>query len=115
MCDTSSSVTNYEDTKPKPKPNDVKKTVLKKTRKRQIEVLQASFKEVMECVIDAQKTSDEMLFKLEEKRIKLEEAQHDREMQMRREDQEFQLRMMQILSGFPMPYNSHSYYGSSET
>ena len=31
----------------------------------------------MECVIDAQKTSDEMLFKLEEKRIKLEEAQHE--------------------------------------
>ena len=64
-------------------------------KKWQVDVLQESFKDVVEQVIEAQRISDKMFTDLEEKRLKLE-----RERKTRKEHQEFQLRVMQMLRGF---------------
>ena len=60
------------------KARDVKDTSVlrkKKVKKWQIDVLQESFKDVVEHIIEAQKISDKMFADLEEKTLKLEEAQ----------------------------------------
>ena len=63
----------------------------KKKRKRQFEMLQESMKDMVQVVVEAQKASDKMFLELEERRMRVEEAQQEREMQMRREEREFQL------------------------
>lgn len=73
----------------------------KKGKKCQIDVLQESLKEVVKQVINAQKESERMFFNLEEKRIKLEEAQQEQEARTRREDQEFQLHIIKMLTSYP--------------
>lgn len=113
--DRQSISTDPDNTKVKAVFSDVKSPVLRKSKKRQIDVLQESFKDVVGQIVEAQKMSDKMFSNLEEKRMKLEEAQQEREMTMRKEDQDFQLRVMQMLSGFPgmqFPYATQSsYYG----
>ena len=53
-------------------------------------------------VVEAQKSSDQLFAQLEEKRMKMEEAQQEREEKMRRDDQEFQMRVFQLLTGYHM-------------
>lgn len=85
----------------------------KKGKKRQIDVLQDTLNNVVKHVIEAQKESDQMFVRLKEKRLKLEEAQQEREMRMRRDDQEFQLRVVQLLTNnYPAPAFS---FGSSHS
>lgn len=87
-------------------------------RKRQIEIVQDTLKEVVQKLMDGQKESDELLIKLEEKRLKMEEAQLERERIMRKEDQEFQLRMMQMLTSTSYPpysFNNPAYYNSADS
>ena len=62
-------------------------------------------------VAECQSATDQKLLELEEKRLKLEEQQIEREVQLRREEREFQLRMMQMLVARPsfyppMPYSN---------
>ena len=71
----------------------------KKKRKRQLEVMQDTMKGLIKEVVDAQKASDKMYVELEEKRLKMEEAQLERESKMRRDDQEFQMRVLQMITG----------------
>ena len=68
-------------------------------------------------IIDSQLQSDERYLELEEKRIRLEQENKKREERMRKDEMDFQLRMMSMLvqsqsSGypFPTPYNG-SFYG----
>ena len=70
--------------------------------------------ELLEKMITMQKSSDQMM-SLEEKRIKMEERQMEIDVQMRCEEWQFQLQMMQILikqnmTHHPMPphYRMHS-------
>jgi len=82
---------------------DVKALVSgKKKRRRQIEVLQDTMKGMINEVVEAQKSSDQLFAQLEEKRMKMEEAQQEREEKMRRDDQEFQMRVFQLLTGYHM-------------
>ena len=77
----------------------------KKKRRHQIEVLQDTMKGMINEVVEAQKASDQLFAQLEEKRMKMEEAQQEREAKMRRDDQEFQMRVFQLLTGataYPM-------------
>lgn len=79
---------------------DVKPIVSnKKKRKRQLEVMQDTMKGLIKEVVDAQKASDKMYVELEEKRLKMEEAQLERESKMRRDDQEFQMQVLQMITG----------------
>ena len=94
------------DTKPPNiKPHDEIKTVVsnKKKRKRQIDVMQDAMKGMVKEVLDAQKASDKLFAELEEKRMRMEEAQQERESRMRREDQEFQMRVLRMLTGSYLP------------
>jgi len=89
-------------------PVDVKPVISsKKKRKRQIEIVQDTMKGVIKQVVEAQKESDQKFVELEEKRMKMEQAQQEREAQMRRDDQEFQMRVYQMmLTG---SYSQYSY------
>ena len=53
--------------------------------------------ELLEKMITMQKSSDQMMMSLEEKRMKMEERQIELDAQMRREERQFQLQMMQML------------------
>ena len=62
--------------------------------------------DLLEQVITAQSKSDERMISLEEKRLKMEERQLEREVQLRREAREFQMqtmRMMVMGSGVHQP------------
>ena len=48
-------------------------------------------------VITLQKSSDQIMMSLEEKRMKMEEQQMEIDVQMYREERRFQLQMMQML------------------
>ena len=48
-------------------------------------------------MITMQKSSDQMMMTLEEKRMKMEERQMEIDVQMRREERQFQLQMMEML------------------
>ena len=48
-------------------------------------------------MITMQKSSDQMMMSLEEKRIKIEERQMEIDVQMCREERQFHLQMMQML------------------
>lgn len=74
----------------------------KMKRRRQIEVLQDSMKSMINEVVEAQKASDQLFADLEEKRMKMEEAQQERAAKMHQDDQEFQLRVFQLLLGYHM-------------
>ena len=62
-------------------------------RKKKIICEDKVMKDVVEQLITAQQESDERFMQLEEKRIKLEEWQFQREERERKEDREFKLRM----------------------
>ena len=49
-------------------------------------------------MITMQKSSDKMMVSLEEKRMKMEERQMEIDVQMHREERQFQLHMMQMLN-----------------
>ena len=53
--------------------------------------------ELLEKMVAMQKSSDQMMMSLEEKRMKMEERQIELDAQMRREERQFQLQMMQML------------------
>ena len=94
------------DTKPPNiKTHDEIKTVVsnKKKRKQQIDVMQDAMKGMVKEVLEAQKTSNKLFAELEEIRMRMEEAQQERELQMCREDQEFQMRVLQMLTGSYLP------------
>ena len=55
--------------------------------------------EIVDKLVDAQRNSDRVLVELEEKRLKFEEKQMEREALQRREEREFQLRIMQMMMG----------------
>ena len=71
----------------------------KKKRGRQIEVLQDTMKGMINEVVEAQKASDQLFAQLEEKRMKMEEAQQEQEAKTHRDDQEFQMWVFQLLTG----------------
>ena len=56
-------------------------------------------KRLIKEVVDAQKASDKMYVELEEKRLKMEEAQLERESKICRDDQEFQMQVLQLITG----------------
>ena len=53
-----------------------------------------------------QKTSDQMMMSLEEKQMKMEERQIELDAQMRQEERQFQLQMIQTLVQQRMAYSS---------
>ena len=59
---------------------------------------------MLQMVAECQSATDQKLLELEEKRLKLKEQQIEREVQLRREEREFQLRMMQMLVARPSLY-----------
>lgn len=78
----------------------------KKRKRSKGEVLEEVMSEVMKTMTDGLKSSDKMFTELEEKRMKFEEQQ-------RKEDREFQLKMMQMLQqGMGGVNNFYSPYGS---
>jgi len=56
-------------------------------------------KGLIKQVIDAQKESDQLLVQLEEKRMKMEEAHQEQDYKMHRDDQEYQMRVLQMITG----------------
>ena len=58
-----------------------------------------AFDELLGKIIDNQKSSEQLLLELEEKRLKYEEKQAEREVEQRREEHMFQLQIMQMMSG----------------
>ena len=80
--------------------------------------------ELLEKMITMQKSSDQMMMSLEEKRMKMEERQMEIDVQMCREERQFQLQMMQMLMqqsmSHPMPpptthYPMHSSFNFGST
>jgi len=67
------------------------------SRKRKRSVKENIVGELLQKVIDAQNTSDLKMMELEEKRLKMEERQMEREAQLRREEREFQMQMVQLM------------------
>ena len=59
--------------------------------------------ELMEKMIEIQEKSDKLMMTLEEKRMKMEKRQMELDAQMRREERDFQLQMMQILARVSHP------------
>ena len=55
--------------------------------------------ELITKLTDVQQSSDRLMIELEEKRLKLEEKQMEREAQLRREERDFQLQMMRMMMG----------------
>lgn len=76
---------------------------MKRSRKRK-EKAENSVAEMLQKVTEYQFATDQKLLELEEKRFKLEEKQMEREAQLRREEREFQLRMMEMLVRRPTFY-----------
>ena len=94
-----------------------------KSRKRKRERSEAT-NELLEKMITMQKSSDQMMMSLEEKTMKMEERQMEIDVQMRREERQFQLQMMQMLMqqsmSHPMPpptthYPMHSSFNFGST
>ena len=75
----------------------------KRSRKRK-EKAENSVAEMLQKVTEYQFATEQKLLELEEKRFKLEEKQMEREVQLRREEREFQLRMMEMLVRRPTFY-----------
>ena len=85
-------------TTPSPSPG-----VVIKSRKRKHKA-ESTVAEMLQMVAECQSATDQKLLEVEEKRLKLEEQQIEREVQLRREEREFQLRMMQMLVARPSFY-----------
>ena len=68
-----------------------------KSRKRKRGKLEGT-NALLEKMVKLQENSDKMLCMLEEKRAKMEERQMELDAQLRREEREFQLQMLQILT-----------------
>ena len=96
-------------TTPSPSP-----TVVKGSRKRK-DKAENTVAEMLQKVVECQSATEQKLMELEEKRFKLEEKQMEREIQLRREEREFQLRMMQMLVGRPSFYTDQPSSLSSYT
>ena len=106
---SSSLVDGNDSSEPSPKPLKMEHTTpvsSKKKRKRQFDALQGTMKEMVVKVVEAQKASDKMFLELEEKRMKMEEAQQERDMRNRREEREFQMRLFQMMCGAGVPYQT---------
>ena len=91
------------------------KETKEKGKKWQTDVVQESFKDVIGHVIEVQKISDKTCVELEEKHMRLEEAQHKGKWKWR-DKHEFQIRVLQMLSGYapPMHYGGPaSYYNDN--
>jgi len=56
-------------------------------------------------MINLQAKSDKVMVELEEKRLRLEERQMERDAQMRREEREYHLQMMQMFTHFSVPHH----------
>ena len=84
------SVPKSRTTAPSPSPG-----VAIKSRKRK--KAESTAAEMLQMVAECQSATDQKLLELEAKWLKLEEQQIEREIQLRREEREFQLRMMQML------------------
>ena len=65
--------------------------------------------EITDKLLDMQSQSDQLMIALEEKRLKFEEKQMEQDAQLRREEREFQMTMMQMMMGHnlrrPSPYS----------
>ena len=85
-------------------PTDIKGKKRKHTKDEKIE---AVMKSVVKEVVDAQHQSDTKFLELEEKRMKFEAEQ-------RKEEHEFQLRLMSMLFGNPGLHSAQGSYGSYE-
>ena len=83
-------------------PTDIKGKKRKRTKDEKIE---AVMKSVVKEVVDAQHQSDTKFLELEEKRMKFEAEQ-------RKEEREFQLRLMSMLFGNPGLHSAQGSYGS---
>ena len=59
----------------------------------------AATTELISKLLKVQEESDKRLLQLEEKRLEFEERQLEKEAQQRKEEREFQLRMMQLMMG----------------
>ena len=69
----------------------------KKRKRSKTERMENITAELIDKLVEAQQSSDRCMIELEEKRLKFEERQMDKEAQQRREEREFQLRMMQMM------------------
>ena len=74
-----------------------------KSKKRKLGKREAT-NEILEKMVEMQQKSDTLMANLEEKRMKMEEKQMELDAQMRREEREFQLRMMQVFAQYNTPH-----------
>ena len=73
-----------------------------KQRKRKLGKREAT-NVLMEKMMEMQEKSDKLMMTLEEKHMKMEERQMELDAQMRQEERDFQLQMMQILARVSHP------------
>ena len=62
---------------------------------------------IVNQILESQEKSDERYFELEEKRMKLEQEDKEREERMKKDEMEFQLRMMSMIT---QTHTSNSLY-----
>ena len=70
---------------------------LRKRKCSKMEKMESTTGELITKLIDAKQRGDQLLVELEEKRLKFEEKQMEKEAQQRCEEREFQMRMMQMM------------------
>ena len=67
--------------------------------------------DIVDKLLSMQAKTDQMMIEIEEKRLRREEKQREHELQIRHEEREFQMRLIQILMMEPGPsqfsYGSH--------
>ena len=68
---------------------------------------QDAMKGMIKQVVEAQKEPDKKFLKSAEKRMKMEEAQQEREAQMHRDDQKFQMRVFKMMLSGSYSHYSH--------
>ena len=90
--------------------------VLLRHRKRQrskADKVDSCTTEMITKLVKVQEQSDQRLIELEERRIAFEEHQLEKEAQQRKEEREFQLRMIQLMmgQGYTQPHPSPSRFG----
>ena len=66
--------------------------------------------DIVDKLTSMQAKSDQMMFELEEKRLRSEEKQREQENQMRQEEQEFQMRLIQMMMMGPIATCTQSPY-----
>ena len=95
----------------------VKKVLKKRGREDRLQTIMSG---IVTQILDSQVQSDERYLELEEKRMRLDQENKEREERMRKDEMNFQLRMMSMLvqsqsTGYPCPPYNGSFYGSDSS